>query len=159
MFAKLLGGTVAIGLLIGFVMPSRQVAPPPPLKPMPGTIAGIDTVLQRKGDGHFYVDALVNGQSVHFVVDTGASIVALTEEDARRVGIPFSQNNYRVVGSGASGDVTGEDVTIHQLSIDQKETFDVSGAVLRGLDISLLGQSYLAQIGSVEIKGDKMILR
>ena len=151
------------GALAGILTPSRQqpaAAPPPPVADAekPGR-AVLETVLQRMPDGHFYVDAEVNGQIVHFAVDTGASVVVLTSEDARRVGINFSPDDFHIVARGASGDVMGDRININHLKIDQKEAFDMPAMVVaEGLDVSLLGQSFLKQIGHVEIRGDQMIL-
>ena len=64
---------------------------------------GREVVIERKSDGHFYADAMVNGQLVRFLVDTGATGVALTAKDARHVGIFFSPGEFTVVGKGASG--------------------------------------------------------
>jgi aspartyl protease family protein len=73
--------------------------------------------------------------------------------------VPFSRSNFEVIGTGASGAVRGQLVTIDRLSIDGKEVREVRGAVLEGLEISLLGQSYLSRIGGVEMAGDSMTLR
>ena len=118
-----------------------------------------ETVLEREANGHFYVDAKVNGELVHFIVDTGATGVALTEEDARRVGLAFSPSEFEYVGEGAAGPVRGKLVTIDTNEVDGKTVEDVSGAVLQGGDLSLLGQSYLSRMGEVQMRGDYMVLR
>lgn len=118
-----------------------------------------DTVLEKKYNGHFYVDAKVNGELVNFVVDTGATVVALTVEDARRIGIPFEENRFTVVAEGASGPVRGQNFKIASVSIDGKTVMDLEGSVLEGLGVSLLGQSYLSRISSVQMAGDYMTLR
>ena len=113
----------------------------------------------RADNGHFFARALVNGQSVDFIVDTGATSVALTETDARRIGIALDPSSYTVVGSGASGEVRGQFVTLASVSLDGKRVEQVSGAVLEGSEISLLGQSFLSRMGRIEIAGDRMIIR
>jgi len=118
-----------------------------------------ETVLERQSSGHFYTDALVNGQAVHFIVDTGASTVALTEEDARRVGIPFSPSEFEYVGQGAGGPVRGKIIYLDQIDVDGKVVTHVRGAILQGGDMSLLGQSYLSRISGVQMNGDSMVLR
>ncbi len=100
-------------------------------------------VIERKNDGHFYVDAMVNGQLVRFLVDTGATGVALTAKDARHVGLFFSPGEFTIVGRGASGEVRGKLVTIDRISLGHMEATKVPGAIIDdGLDISLLGQSF-----------------
>ena len=170
MFTRFLIGTVVLGLVVGFAAPhgdpvpvaasggsqEQSLAAPHRAKPE----ARVDTVINRSDDGHFYVDAEVNGQLVHFVVDTGATSVALTLADAQRVGIPVSPEHFEVVARGASGDVRGQEININRIAIDQKEVYDSRGLVLdTGLDVSLLGQSFLSKVGTVLIEGDKMTLR
>jgi aspartyl protease family protein len=118
-----------------------------------------ETVLEREANGHFYVNAKVNGEVVRFIVDTGATGVALTEDDARRVGLAFSPSEFEYVGEGAAGPVRGKLVTIDKIEVDGKTVEDVSGAVLQGGDLSLLGQSYLSRMGEVQMRGDYMVLR
>jgi aspartyl protease family protein len=126
----------------------------------PGSSAGngfASRELVRAGDGHFYADALVNGATIHFMVDTGASMVALTPADAQRAGI--SLPSERATARSAGGEVTVIPVTVDRIAIGPLEARDVRGAVADQLPISLLGQSFLSQIGSVEIRGDRMVLR
>jgi aspartyl protease family protein len=156
---------IAIGALLGYIVPSRPPVPAGPKMEATGQVPldqkdrPIDTVLKRQSDGHFYAYALVNGQQIYFLVDTGASSIALTEEDARKAGIALNPSAYEVVGEGAGGPVSGQFVTVHHIAIDQKEGWDVDGVVLQGGRMSLLGQAYLEKIGSIQISSDKMILR
>lgn len=155
---------IMFGATVGFLWPSGPATRAPVAQDRAAiaraTDKAIDTVIERSADGHFYVDAMVNDRLVHFVVDTGASIVALTKDDARAVGENFSENEFRVVARGASGDVLGKNIELRHIAIGQKEAWDVPAAIVDdGLDVSLLGQSYLEQIGSVSIQGDKMTLR
>ena len=117
------------------------------------------TTLDRAANGHFFADAQVNGQTVHFLVDTGASGVALTIEDARRAGLQFSSNEFTSVGSGASGEVRGKLVSLDRVSLGGREVSNVSGVILEGGEMSLLGQSFLSQMGTIEISGDRMTIR
>ena len=165
---------IAIGLVAGLLLPT--VAPEAPAartQPASETIAvatpaetmapppadGPWTTLQRQDNGHFFARAQVNGQSVDFLVDTGATAVALTESDARRLGIALDPANYQVVGSGASGAVYGQFVTLDSVSLGGKRVEQVSAAVLKGSEVSLLGQSFLSRMGHIEISGDRMIIR
>lgn len=119
-----------------------------------------ETVLARAADGHFYADVQVNGRTIRFLVDTGASGVALTRDDALRAGVAFDSGRFEVVGAGASGPVRGQRVRIADMRLDMKQASDVDAAVLdQGLSVSLLGQSFLARIGSVRIEQDRMTLR
>ena len=163
-----------IGLVVGALMPAvptnSAAAPQPrtttavsfkaePRQAVAAAVTGPWTTLTREANGHFFAKALVNGQSVDFIVDTGASAVALTEADARRIGIPLDPTNYTVVGSGASGEVRGQHVTLDSVSLDGKRVEQVPGAVLQGSEISLLGQAFLSRMGRIEIAGDRMVIR
>ena len=164
---------IAVGLVAGLLLPSvssrkpaeaagastTSVAAPFPAAIQEPIAEGPWTTLQRHDNGHFFARAQVNGQSVDFMVDTGASGVALTENDARRLGIPLDPVNYQVVGSGASGAVYGQFVTLDSVSLDGKRVEQVSGAVLKGSEVSLLGQSFLSRMGHIEISGDRMVIR
>ena len=86
-----------------------------------------DTELRRESNGHFYVHAKVNGQLVRFVVDTGATMVALTEEDAERVGLKVDPSTFQIVGEGAGGPVRGQDVRLGSIEVDGKLVNDVEG--------------------------------
>jgi aspartyl protease family protein len=111
----------------------------------------------RSADGHFYLDAQVNGARVNFLVDTGASMVALTAADAQRAGIALPTG--RATAMAAGGEVEIVPVTIDRIAVGPLEARGVEGAVARQLNVSLLGQSFLARVGTVEISGDRMILR
>ena len=117
------------------------------------------TTLERGANGHFFADAQVNGTTVHFLIDTGASGVALTADDARRAGLQFSSQEFSPVGSGASGEVRGKLVSLDSVSLGGRSVDNVSGVILEGGEMSLLGQSFLSQMGTIEISGDRMTIR
>jgi aspartyl protease family protein len=148
-----------LGAGIGLMWPTGRSSAPAPAPAAAAQAATSETRLERSEGGHFYVDAEVNGQLVHFVVDTGATSVALTMDDARRIGIPFSPGEFEIVGTGASGPVRGKHLMLDKVSVEGKEVRSVRGAVLEGLDVSLLGQSYLSRISAVEMTGEYMRLK
>jgi aspartyl protease family protein len=114
--------------------------------------------LDRNDDGHFYADVQINGSRIHMLVDTGASAIALSRDDARSVGIATSIGMNDVVGEGADGDVHGEFVKIDRMELGPKTVEGLDAVVLNEGEQSLLGQSFLAKFDSVEIHGDKMVL-
>ena len=150
---------VVVGIAIGLAIPvAKSPAPAAAALAAPAEDPPVDTVLDRSGGGHFLAVADVNGEPIRFVVDTGADMVALTEEDALRAHVDFDPNQFEVVGKGAGGPVRGQEVRIGKIVLDGKRATDVYGVVLEGADMSLLGHSYLRHISNVQIKGDKMIL-
>jgi len=152
---------VVAGIAIGLAIPVAKSPAPAAaaLTAAPGEDVPVDTVLDRADSGHFLAVADVNGEPIRFVVDTGADMVALTEEDATRAHVAFNPAEFEVVGKGAAGPVRGQEVRIGKIVLDGKRATDVYGVVLEGADVSLLGHSYLRHISDVQIKGDKMTLR
>lgn len=115
--------------------------------------------LPRAADGHFYAQANVNGAPVGFLVDTGASTIALTAADAEAIGVYWSLGDVRVVAQGASGPVRGVTITLDHIELGGHTARNVQAVVIpEGLSISLLGQSFLSTIDSVRIEKDRMTL-
>ena len=115
--------------------------------------------IARSADGHFYADVDVNGSKLHMLVDTGATQIALSREDARSAGIATSIGMPNVVGEGADGSVHGEVATADRISLGNAKAEAMPVVVLNSGGQSLLGQSFLAKFASVEIHGDTMTLR
>lgn len=117
------------------------------------------TTIDRSGDGHFYAQVTVNGAPVEVLVDTGASMVALTASDAQALGLSWNDAEIRVIGSGASGPVMGVPVRLDRVELGGHEASGVEGVIIpEGLGISLLGQSFLSTVNPVRIEGDRMVL-
>jgi|SRR5690606_15352795 len=118
-----------------------------------------EVVLSRASDGHFYADIAVDGASARMLVDTGATVVALTAEDADALGVTWSDAEIRPVAKGASGTVYGVSATLDRVQLGELEARSVEAVVVpRGLSVSLLGQSFLSQVGRIEMDGERMTL-
>lgn len=149
---------VIVGVAAGLAIPTARPVAVAPASAAPADTP-VATVIDRAASGHFLAVADVNEEPIRFVVDTGADIVALTQEDARRAHIAFDPLAFEVVGHGASGEVRGQEVRIDSIVLDGKRASNVHGVVLEGGEVSLLGQSYLRHISNVQIQGDTMTLR
>ena len=127
----------------------------------PSSSSGVsgETTITRDGSGHFSLYVTANGQQLPFLVDTGADKVALTVESARAIGLYVDPTGFEPVAMGAGGPVRGQHVTIDRLEIGNRSLSGVDAMVLEGLGTNLLGQSALAQLGGVEMRGDRMVLR
>lgn len=122
------------------------------------SVSGVaDQRITRSFDGHFYVTAQVNGVPIRFMIDTGASMVALSAADAERANVPL--DGQIGIARGAGGDVEMTQARIDSISVGGLTARAVRGAVVDQLDQSLLGQSFLSQLQSVTISGDTMTLR
>jgi aspartyl protease family protein len=118
-----------------------------------------EVVLNRARDGHFYAEVTVDANSALMLVDTGASMVALTAEDADALGVAWEPDDVQPVARGASGLVHGVRVTLPRVQLGHLEVENVQAIVVpEGLGVSLLGQSFLSQIQRVEVELDRMVL-
>jgi aspartyl protease family protein len=110
--------------------------------------------------GHFFLVAEVNGVDVQFLVDTGASTVTLTEEDARRVGLSPYSLDYSATYKTANGDIAAAPVTLQRIQLRDLELSDVEATVTRApLSISLMGMSFLSRLPGYEVRSDGLVLR
>jgi aspartyl protease family protein len=115
----------------------------------------------KSPDGHFWADAQVNGgHPVHFLVDTGATAVALTAADARSLGIDPSSLDYRYTVTTANGPARAAAVKLTDVSVDHAHVEDVQAFVIdQGLQTSLLGMTYLGRLAKFEATPDTLVLR
>jgi len=102
--------------------------------------------------GHFSLTATVDGAPTRFVVDTGASLVALTLDDARAAGIGRSELVFNQLTQTANGRVRFAPVILREIRIEQLSIENVSAAVIENLDQSLLGMSFLKRLKSFEMR-------
>jgi aspartyl protease family protein len=157
---------VALGTGVGLLMPSGGDAESAESAaiagPNPGTVSPTAPLtelrIDRRRDGHFYVDGLVNGQETHFLVDTGATHVALTIDDAKKIGIDVDPEEFRYVAEGAGGPVRGQVVMLDRVTVGGRVVTNARATVLEGLGVSLLGQSELTQLGTLEMTSERLIV-
>lgn len=118
------------------------------------------TLLIRTGNGHFSARGEVNGAPVPFVVDTGANVVVLTQEDAGSAGIETGNLVYSVPVITANGRTTAARIRIDGIRIGDIEREGVDALVARpgALETSLLGMSFLSTLHSFEFRGDRLLL-
>ncbi|WP_374632758.1 TIGR02281 family clan AA aspartic protease [Paracoccus sp. (in: a-proteobacteria)] len=110
-------------------------------------------------DGHYQLTAQVNDVSVRFVIDTGASSIALGPRDAERVGIDLDNLAYIGEARTANGIVETAPVRLDTLTIGDIRDENVPAMVLRAdLEQSLMGMSYLSRFARVSIEGNRLIL-
>jgi len=118
--------------------------------------------VSKAADGHFWADAQVTSaagaaQQVHFLVDTGATAVALTPEDAEKLGIKPAELKYGHNVTTAGGNARAAAVTLAAISINGARLENVQALVVSdGLDVSLLGMSYLGRLTRFEATRDTL---
>jgi aspartyl protease family protein len=172
-----------IAVLVGWMMPAQDPVTKSdavqPVSDVPAEIAadkaatatfaddpqaefsdGNELVLNRADNGHFYAEGNADGAAVRFMVDTGATVVALTQSDAESLGHYINPAELTVVGRGVNGDVSGKSIMIKRLSLGQITADNVPAVIIpEGLPVSLLGQSFLSRIGHVTISENRMTLK
>lgn len=122
-------------------------------------IAG-PTRFGRARDGLFYVVATVNGARVKFVLDTGATLVVLTPEDARRIGVSGTESGRAASMETAGGRSSIRRVTLDHIKVAGYSVDDVDAAIVpTGLKTSLLGQNLLSQLGPITLSANEAELR
>jgi aspartyl protease family protein len=111
--------------------------------------------------GHFQTEAEINGRPVDVMVDTGASLVALTYEDADRLGIYVNPSDFSHTAKTANGMARVAPVTISRITIGDITVRDVPAVVSeRGKsDRTLLGMSFLGRLSRVEMRGGTLVLQ
>lgn len=111
----------------------------------------------KGADGHFWADAEVNGKPVHFLVDTGATAVALTPADAEKLGFRAEDLHYGYNVTTAGGSSHAAAVTLAVVSVNGAKIENVQALVVNdGLDVSLLGMSYLGRLTRFEATRDTL---
>jgi aspartyl protease family protein len=160
-YAIALAAVGIMSILAAFLAPGMSDTAPVPIAAKKGAAAHEDQILtlNRDGSGQFTLRGMVNGSEVEFLVDTGADLVALTEAEAEELGIRPADEDFQPTVQTASGVGYGAPVTIDELEVGGQVIRDVDAMVVKDLGTNLLGQSALRHFASVELKGDKMVIR
>jgi aspartyl protease family protein len=123
------------------------------------TVSAGHATIAKSADGHFWAQGTVNGASVRFLVDTGATAVALTPADAQRLGLTPADlhYSYRVVTAG--GSTRAASVRLASITVAGARLENVDALVIeKGLDTSLLGMSYLGRLARFEATQKSLVL-
>ena len=108
-------------------------------------------------DGHFYVTADVEGAPIRFMIDTGATNVALTLRDAKRIGHEPSSSDYNQMTMTANGRALSAPITLGSIAIRNLRMDNVRASIMNTSEgVSLLGLSFLSRLKSWSVKGDTL---
>lgn len=111
-------------------------------------------------DGHYRVEALVDGKRVRFLIDTGASGVVLTPDDAIRLGYDPRRLRFTQIAETANGTVRSAPVRLDFISVGQIQMLNFPASVNEvDMSDSLLGMSFLARLRSFEVRDGTFIMR
>jgi aspartyl protease family protein len=122
-------------------------------------VSGHRVTINQSANGHFQTDVAIDGRRIDFMVDTGASMIALRERDAARLGIFPVPADYTALVSTANGNVKAARVQLRRVEIGNVTVRDVAALVLpdNALGQNLLGMSFLSKV-QWQQKNGKLIL-
>lgn len=121
---------------------------------------GGELEFRRGSDGHFHIDAEVNGRPVRFLVDTGASDVVLSPADARRLGFEPSKLTFDRIYQTANGMARGAPIVLQSVAVGPIRFREVAASVNdAAMSDSLLGLSFLNRLSGYEVRGDSLLLK
>jgi len=148
-------------------MAGHAAQAPPPVKAVqtaaapPAYSGGPRTVMiQRDSRGHFAIDGVVDGRRVGFMVDTGASVVALTERDAARLGYHPAARDWIGKAQTANGTVRTAPIKLDMVEIGGVIVRNVEAIVMpeEALSENLLGLSFLSRLRRFEYRDGRLVL-
>ncbi len=132
------------------------------LLPHRGVAFGERAIALRAGnDGHFRVEALVDGRPVRFLVDTGATNIVLSRDDATRLGYDADRLRYTLRMETANGTVRAAPIRLDSVEIGPLRLDDLP-AIVNEAEMSgssLLGIGFLGRLESYEVRGGELVLR
>jgi aspartyl protease family protein len=108
--------------------------------------------------GHVWLDGVVNGAPVRFLVDTGATFVALTLQDAAAASIGRGGLSFTAAMETANGRARAAPVRLREIRVGQLAVNEVDAVVQENLGVSLLGMSFLRRIGGYEMRDGVLTL-
>jgi aspartyl protease family protein len=124
-----------------------------------GETVGGSFRIQASEDGHYYVNAMVNGRSLRFLIDSGATITSLSRKDAEAVGITLDGMGYPVIVETANGMAEAQRADVERFELGPIKRTDMRVHVMNKLgDTNLLGVDFLSSLKSWRVEGRTLIL-
>jgi aspartyl protease family protein len=157
-YAFFVGG-VAVLVVARFLTGDAQQPAPQLASPKRAAAAHAEVALTRAGDGHFYVEADVNGTNIRMLADTGASLVVLGEAAAESVGINPDTLDFDQTVQTANGTTEAAVVELDEIRVGGIVRRDVQALVTRRLNGALLGMSFFNSLSKVSIESDELVLK
>jgi len=162
--AALLWIAIGLALLLGYTyrFELREVVDRVMAEVVPGHVIahGRSVEVARAFNGDFDITARINGARVAMVLDTGASSVVLTRDDAKAAGLPLEVLSYTAIIETANGRTRAAPVRLDRVAVGDLVERSVEALVAQPgqLKTSLLGMSFLNRLQSWEVRGDRLLL-
>lgn len=136
----------------------KSGAAPEAVRQQPVSLGGVN--LKADARGHFNATFRINGKSFEGLVDTGASMVAINETIARRLGYGVNSLDFKYAISTANGQTMATHVKLDRVEIGAIRVQNVDALVLKDNALSnmLIGMSFLKQLSSFKVSGGEMRL-
>jgi len=140
---------------------ASELLPGTPFQVEPGNGKSPTVRIRKQRDGQFIAKAMANKASLNMIIDTGASVVVLTQSDAQKAGIDVTALSYSVPMQTANGITMGARIKLSSVSVGTIALRNVDALVAKpgSLRESLLGMSFLSRLRSYEFSGDFLTLR
>ena len=123
------------------------------------TVAGGETRVELAPDGHFWIRADVNGHTAPFLVDTGATLTAVSVPVARTAGLEPRQGGVPVRISTANGTVSAELTTIDDLRFGNVKAGGLDAVIAPNIgETNVIGMNFLSRLKSWRVEGNTLIL-
>ena len=132
-----------------------------PGKPVAIKTSGDTVAVSANENGQFKIEALVNNTHVTLLTDTGATVVVLAHDDARRVGVIAGPLDYTVPVKTANGRTMSAPVRLDEIRVGSITLRNIRALIAQPgqLETSLLGMSFLGRLSKFEISGNRMVLK
>jgi len=122
-------------------------------------VEGGETRVKRAPDGHYWLRAQINGHPANFLVDTGATLTAVSSETAAAAGLTPREVGVPVRMQTANGAIAAELTTIDELRFGNVVARGLDAAIAPGLGpTNVIGMNFLSRLSSVRLEGEMMIL-
>lgn len=152
---RLLYWVAALAIMGGLTALYQSVIRPERMQLAEGADGGAMVVLERRRSGHYLADGAINGQPVRFLVDTGATDVAVSDRLARSIGLEFGP---RLTVMTAAGPVRGWQTRLDSVQLGALGLSDVRATIAPGLgDQALLGMSFLKHFSIIQ-EGETLVI-
>ncbi len=129
------------------------------INPSAARLSDEKLIINLSQDGHFYLDAKIKNELIHFMIDTGASDVVLSKSDAAKIGFQLNDLEYNKSYQTANGRVFASSIVIDEMEFSGVKFYNINASINGGeMNGSLLGMSFLRKFERYEFYQDKLIL-
>jgi len=159
-----LGSLALLGIFVAVVLQVSRFDPRfgmavPQLGLPEQVVEGGETRIPLSRDGHFWIEARVNGQPVPFLVDTGATLTAVSSQTAERIGLDARPGGIPVMLNTANGTISAEIGTVDELRFGNVVARGLDTVIAPGLgNTNVIGMNLLSRLASWRVEGQTLIL-